>query len=526
MVGSTLTVGGNACTNVVVVSATSITCTTPAGSAGAKDVVITQPEDPVIDNSLTMFATSTGGFTYTASTPAPVVVPDPVQSDAVTAINPASGPSGTQVSISGRFSRTVASILVNGTALARGSWSQSSTAITFAMPVGQVGQTVVVQLFNGAVPLLSPLSFTYATSAPTPTPTPTPAPAPAPAPAPKPTIGSVTPKAGPVSGGTSVTITGANFVAGATVTVGGVACAVTAASATSVTCTTGAQAAGQVNVVVTNPDSGAATAAGAYTYVNGTVQLGPLPANAGLKPGASFVTVDGVPFQINVAPNGEANAIQLTATDWNLKLQAKGENGQPLALDEQNRIIVEPGLAAAFTGTGFMPNSEVYVYAFSESKFMGVIRTDVNGNFTSSLAVPELATGGHTIQLNGLSPKGEVRSASVGVVVQPKKNLASGKVYFAYASSKLDAKAMSAIAAISKKAMAAKGNITIKIVGWAQPTDNSRNHVALSNARAAAVARAMKAAGVKGTYSISGEGLAESNVPSSRYAAITVSAGR
>jgi hypothetical protein len=36
----------------------------------------------------------------------------------------------------------------------------------------------------------------------------------------------------------------------------------------------------------------------------------------------------------------------------------------------------------------------------------------------------------------------------------------------------------------------------------------------------------MKAAGVKGTYSISGEGLAESNVPSSRYAAITVSAGR
>jgi hypothetical protein len=38
--GATVTIGGKACTNVVVVSATSITCVVPAGVAGVVDVVV------------------------------------------------------------------------------------------------------------------------------------------------------------------------------------------------------------------------------------------------------------------------------------------------------------------------------------------------------------------------------------------------------------------------------------------------------------------------------------------------------
>ena len=54
--GATVTVGGAACTNVVVVSSTSITCTTPAGTAGAKDVVVR--------NSDGQSVTATGAITY------------------------------------------------------------------------------------------------------------------------------------------------------------------------------------------------------------------------------------------------------------------------------------------------------------------------------------------------------------------------------------------------------------------------------------------------------------------------------
>ena len=42
--GATVTIGGVAATNVIVVSATSITLTTPAHSAGAVTVVVTNPD--------------------------------------------------------------------------------------------------------------------------------------------------------------------------------------------------------------------------------------------------------------------------------------------------------------------------------------------------------------------------------------------------------------------------------------------------------------------------------------------------
>lgn len=53
----TVTIGGNAATNVVLVSTTSITCNTPAGTVGAKDVVVTVPDG--------QSTTLTNGFTYT-----------------------------------------------------------------------------------------------------------------------------------------------------------------------------------------------------------------------------------------------------------------------------------------------------------------------------------------------------------------------------------------------------------------------------------------------------------------------------
>ncbi len=56
--GATVTIGGASATGCSVSSVTSITCTTPAGSTGAKDVVVTLGSNN---------ATLTGGFTYSAS---------------------------------------------------------------------------------------------------------------------------------------------------------------------------------------------------------------------------------------------------------------------------------------------------------------------------------------------------------------------------------------------------------------------------------------------------------------------------
>lgn len=56
--GATVTVGGTACTSVTVVSPTSITCITPAGTVGAKNVVVRNTDG--------LTGTATGAITYRA----------------------------------------------------------------------------------------------------------------------------------------------------------------------------------------------------------------------------------------------------------------------------------------------------------------------------------------------------------------------------------------------------------------------------------------------------------------------------
>ena len=95
---------------------------------------------------------------------------------------------------------------------------------------------------------------------------------PPPAP-PLPTVTSVAPPTGPTAGGTAVTITGTNFVAPATVTIGGsAAVSVVVVDATTITCVTPAGPAGPAAVAVTTPN-GMGTLAGGFTYRANTRQV-------------------------------------------------------------------------------------------------------------------------------------------------------------------------------------------------------------------------------------------------------------
>jgi hypothetical protein len=71
-----------------------------------------------------------------------------------------------------------------------------------------------------------------------------------------PFISNVTPSSGTVSGGTTVTINGKNFVSGAQVLVGGQQAVVQSLTSTSITAVVPANAAGTSPVVVVNPDQG------------------------------------------------------------------------------------------------------------------------------------------------------------------------------------------------------------------------------------------------------------------------------
>lgn len=83
-----------------------------------------------------------------------------------------------------------------------------------------------------------------------------------------PTITTITPNAGTTAGGTSVTITGTNFVSGATVTFGGTpATDVTIVNATSITAKAPAHASGAADVIVT-ASGRTGLLAGGFTYIN------------------------------------------------------------------------------------------------------------------------------------------------------------------------------------------------------------------------------------------------------------------
>ncbi len=292
--GAAVSIGGAAAANVAVASAASITAVTPPHAAGAVDVVVTNPDG--------QSARLAGAFNYQApATPPP----------AVTSVGPSSGPvaGGTNITIAGS-GFTAGAAVHFGTSAAASVSVASETSITAAAPSGAAGRVdVVVTNPDGQSGRLTE-AFTYIAPG-------SPAPPPPPPAAAPPTLSGITPASGPTAGGTTVTLSGSGFVAGATVTFGGtVASSATVASATSITATTPARTAGAVDVVVTNPDGQNARLAGAFTYeapapppspvvVITISSAGVSPSTLTIAPGSRvrFVNTDTVPHEMTLDPH-------------------------------------------------------------------------------------------------------------------------------------------------------------------------------------------------------------------------------
>jgi IPT/TIG domain len=249
--GATVQFGSNSATSVVVVSSTSITCVTPAGSAGAVNVAVTVGANT---------GTLTNGFTY-------VVTPT------VTAVSPTSGTvgGGTPITITGTNFVSGATVTLGGTA-ATSVVVVSATSITAVTPAHGVGAVTVTVSVGGVSGSLNN-GFMYLA----------------------PTVTSVSPNTGTTAGGTPVTITGTNFVSGATVTFGGTAAtSIVVASSTSITAVTPAHSAGAVTVTATVNGVGGNLASG-FTYITPPTVTTVSP-NSGAAAGGTPVTITGTNF--------------------------------------------------------------------------------------------------------------------------------------------------------------------------------------------------------------------------------------
>jgi hypothetical protein len=259
--GATVRVGGTSATGVTFLSATQVRANTPAGTAGAKSVQVTNPD--------TQSATLASAFTHVA--PAPTV----------TSVSPTSGTTagGTTITINGTNFVSGATVRVGSTS-ATGVTFLSATQVRANTPAGSAGVTSVQVTNPDTQSATLNSAFTYV--------------------APAPTVTSVSPNTGTTLGGTTITINGTNFVSGATVRVAGTsATGVTFLSATQVRANTPAGTAGAASIQVTNPDTQSATLASAFTYVTPTApapSLTTVSPSTGPAAGGTLITLGGSNF--------------------------------------------------------------------------------------------------------------------------------------------------------------------------------------------------------------------------------------
>lgn len=221
-------------------------------------------------------ATRSNAFTYVAVAP--------TASSLSVAAGPTAG--GTSVVVTGTNLSSVTSVTVGGTVATRN--STTSTTVTFTTPPKAAGTyDVVVTNSSGSATLAN--SFTYVAA---------------------PTIASVSPPAGTIAGGQTVTLTGTNLALTSSVTFGGRAATITSASSTSVEVTSPVRAAGAVNVVLTTP-GGSLTKASAFTYAAAPT-ITTLSVTSGGTSGGTSVTINGtnLAFLTSVTFGGSAAVIQ------------------------------------------------------------------------------------------------------------------------------------------------------------------------------------------------------------------------
>ncbi|TLS40513.1 cell shape-determining protein [Streptomyces montanus] len=237
--------GANSASSYSVVSTTKITAVAPAGS-GTVQITVT-----------TTGGTSNGiGFTYTTATPV------------ISGVEPVKGPTsgGNTVTLTGtsfngatqvRFGNTTAAFAV-----------VSATQITATAPARAAGTANITVVTPGGTSNGVPYTYVVA-----------------------PTLAAVTPNQGPLAGGNAVLLTGTGLDSATQVRFGSTSAAYTVGSATQITATVPAAAAGDVAVTVVTP--GGTTSGNVYYHYLPVPAVSVPTPSAGPAAGGNAVTLTG-----------------------------------------------------------------------------------------------------------------------------------------------------------------------------------------------------------------------------------------
>ncbi len=334
-------------------------------------------------------------------------------SPTITSISPDFGPAagGNTVTVAGAgFAATTTAVTFGGQP-GTGVQVSSSTSLTVVVPSGTVPATTATATVTAAVTVgghtSAGFAFTYY---------------------PKPTITSITPGSGPLTGGGSVTIRGTSFTATPTVSFGGtLASTVVFVSGTKVTAKVPtATALGPVAVTVAargGPSTGftytydqapAITSAATATFTTG--KAGTFTVAASGYPASTVTETGTLPAGVTLAATGKLSGTPTASAGGAYPITFKATNGATPAATQSFTLTVDqaPAITSAATATftvGTAGSFQVTATGYPTPTFTktGTLPSGVTLASTGKLSgTPKAATGGtYPITLkatNGITP--------------------------------------------------------------------------------------------------------------------------
>jgi hypothetical protein len=157
-------------------------------------------------------------------------------------------------------------------------------------------------------------------------------------------------------------------------------------------------------------------------------QIGPVLEEDGstpsLRPADGRVLTDGRPVVASVVVL-EDQRVRIETdgpAGFALELQAMAD-GTPLPIGVDGTLLLDRDGSVEVIGSGFLAGSTVEVWMFSTATFLGTAVVGDDGSFTGSFLIDtSVASGEHTIQLNGVGADRRVRSTSLGVRIDDPEN--------------------------------------------------------------------------------------------------------
>ena len=328
--------GTNAGTSLSIASDTSLTISSPSGSAGTVDVTVTNPTG-------TSSTSPNDQFTYYAP-------------PTVTAVSPAYGAigGGTSVTVTGTNLTGETAVNFGATPGSSVSVNGGGTTLTVTTPAHTLGQVDVTVVTPGGTSATSSADqYTYETT---------------------PTVTAISPAAGPTAGATTVTVTGTGFLSATGVKFGANSgTSLSISSDTSLTITSPSGSAGTAHVTVTSPSGTSSTsAADLYTY-DTTPTVTAVSPNTGTTTGATSVTVTGTGFLTATSVKFGTNLGTSLTISSDTSLTITSPAGTAGTIDV---TVINP------TGTSTTSSSDQFTYSSFSISGIQFIRTSAAGTYT------------------------------------------------------------------------------------------------------------------------------------------------